>query len=131
MFFYYFKVSFSFTTFLFSWKYTNDNTSEQNADILQNILYVLLILHVVNGGLSGWTPWSSCSRMCVRGVQTRVRQCDNPAPRCGGEPCGNGVVTKQTKGCMVCPSKIVWKHCFVHTRTYLNILCNTRILVFV
>ena len=127
---YYFKVSFSFTIFFCGNVGMTIFRSRMQISF-KIFFYVLLILLVVNGGLSEWTPWSSCSRMCVRGVQTRVRQCNNPSPRCGGEPCGNGVVTKQTKGCMVCPSKIVWKHCFVHTRTYLNILCNTRILVFV
>ena len=46
--------------------------------------------------------------MCIRGVQKRVKKCDNPAPRCGGDPCGNGV-TKQERECMVCPSTIIVK----------------------
>jgi len=56
----------------------------------------------VNGGLSKWTSWSSCSQLCVKGLQTRRRLCNNPFPRCGGDPCGS-MNTKQDKQCLVCP----------------------------
>ena len=85
-------------------------TLRSRMQISFKIFVMFCLFSIVNGGLSEWTSWSGCSGMCVRGVQTRVRQCNNPAPRCGGEPCGNGVVTKQTKECMVCPSKIICKH---------------------
>ena len=71
------------------------------------VFLLFFYLHAVNGGLSGWTPWSSCSQMCVRGVQKRHRLCNNPAPRCGGNPCGAGADTKQERVCIVCPSKII------------------------
>ena len=87
---------------LLTWKNSNDNHLKYSLCSTHFFHF-----HAVNGGLSEWTTWSSCSRMCVSGVQTRVRRCTSPAPRCGGEPCGNDVATKQAKGCMVCPSKIV------------------------
>ncbi len=41
----------------------------------------------VNGGWSGWGPWTSCSVTCGTGTQTRTRTCTNPAPDCGGSYC--------------------------------------------
>ena len=40
---------------------------------------------VVNGGLSDWTKWSSCSSSC--GVMERHRSCTNPKPAYGGKEC--------------------------------------------
>lgn len=50
-------------------------------------------MHVVNGGLSEWTTWTGCSKMCVQGHQTRRRLCNNPPSRCGGDPCGGMVAS--------------------------------------
>lgn len=63
-------------------------------------------MHVVNGGLSEWTTWTGCSQMCVQGHQTRRRLCNNPPPRCGGDPCGR-IVAKEKRQCFVCPSKLL------------------------
>ena len=65
-----------------------------------------LFMHLVNGGLSEWTTWTGCSQMCVQGRQTRCRLCNNPPPRCGGDPCG-GMVAKEERQCLVCPSKLL------------------------
>uniref|UniRef100_A0A3Q2ZGK1 Uncharacterized protein n=1 Tax=Kryptolebias marmoratus TaxID=37003 RepID=A0A3Q2ZGK1_KRYMA len=42
---------------------------------------------VVNGSWSGWSEFSSCSRMCGGGVTRRTRQCNNPRPAFGGRGC--------------------------------------------
>ncbi|XP_023931784.1 uncharacterized protein LOC106153735 isoform X3 [Lingula anatina] len=57
-----------------------------------------------DGNWGSWTPWSSCPVTCGGGTQTRTRQCDNPAPSNGGNPCfGSGSESQQcnTQGCLV------------------------------
>ncbi|XP_013383271.1 uncharacterized protein LOC106153735 isoform X14 [Lingula anatina] len=57
-----------------------------------------------DGNWGSWTPWSSCPVTCGGGTQTRTRQCDNPAPSNGGNPCfGSGSESQQcnTQGCPV------------------------------
>ena len=41
----------------------------------------------MSGGWSAWGAWGDCSRSCDTGVAFRTRQCDNPRPAYGGEPC--------------------------------------------
>jgi len=42
---------------------------------------------IINGGFGSWNTWSSCSRSCEGGTQSRTRQCNNPTPANGGLNC--------------------------------------------
>ncbi|XP_033105528.1 hemicentin-1-like isoform X2 [Anneissia japonica] len=48
----------------------------------------------VDGGFGPWTPWEPCSKTCGRGIRTRERKCNNPAPQYGGREC-QGRTTEQ------------------------------------
>ncbi|XP_047135033.1 uncharacterized protein LOC100209306 isoform X2 [Hydra vulgaris] len=41
----------------------------------------------INGGLSPWSEWTSCSVFCGTGIQSSQRFCNNPLPKCGGKEC--------------------------------------------
>ncbi|XP_052778492.1 coadhesin-like [Mya arenaria] len=41
----------------------------------------------VDGGMSDWSEWSTCSHSCGNGTQTRNRTCTNPTPLYGGAYC--------------------------------------------
>ena len=41
----------------------------------------------IAGDWSSWGDWSNCNSSCGGGVRERRRQCDNPAPQCGGQGC--------------------------------------------
>ena len=43
--------------------------------------------HSISGGWSSWSSWSSCNRTCGGGVRERRRECNEPAPACGGSSC--------------------------------------------
>ena len=51
---------------------------------------------LVDGDWSEWGAWFSCSKECG-GTQQRVRQCDDPKPRNGGQDCGEDFI--QTRPC--------------------------------
>ncbi|XP_078597525.1 cartilage intermediate layer protein 2-like [Branchiostoma floridae x Branchiostoma japonicum] len=42
---------------------------------------------LIHGMWSTWMAWSTCSQSCGGGTQLRQRQCNNPAPSSGGNPC--------------------------------------------
>ncbi|XP_032094423.1 A disintegrin and metalloproteinase with thrombospondin motifs 13 isoform X1 [Thamnophis elegans] len=42
---------------------------------------------MVHGQWSSWTSFTSCSRSCGGGIRSRQRQCNNPRPAFGGQPC--------------------------------------------
>ncbi|XP_058015543.1 A disintegrin and metalloproteinase with thrombospondin motifs 13 [Ahaetulla prasina] len=42
---------------------------------------------MVHGQWSSWTSFTSCSRSCGGGITSRRRQCNNPRPAFGGQPC--------------------------------------------
>ncbi|CAH1776061.1 unnamed protein product [Owenia fusiformis] len=63
----------------------------------------------VNGGWSEFGPWSSCSRTCEAGVMYRIRDCSNPTPQHGGQPCIGS--TRQVINCTLvtnCPVNGGW-----------------------
>lgn len=41
----------------------------------------------VDGSWSSWYPWTSCSKTCGIGFNTRHRRCSNPYPQHGGAKC--------------------------------------------
>lgn len=52
----------------------------------------------INGGWSDWSMWSSCSKSCGKGYQTRYRSCNNPTPENGGQICMGG--SKEMQECI-------------------------------
>lgn len=40
-----------------------------------------------DGFWGNWGPYTKCSANCDWGTQTRTRECDNPVPASGGQPC--------------------------------------------
>ena len=50
-------------------------------------LFVHLPSSSVLGMWSGWSAWSKCSSSCGNGQQSRKRECNNPKPDHGGDPC--------------------------------------------
>ncbi|KAG5850585.1 hypothetical protein ANANG_G00084020 [Anguilla anguilla] len=62
----------------------------------------------VAGNWGAWLPWSPCSESCGKGMQTRIRLCNNPPPSFDGPPC-EGADT-QTQVCQErhCPVDGKW-----------------------
>ncbi|XP_032229700.2 uncharacterized protein LOC5505409 [Nematostella vectensis] len=57
----------------------------------------------VDGGLSEWSSWDKCDKLCADGQQRRHRSCTNPKPRCGGKDCtALNLPTTETKACYSC-----------------------------
>ena len=42
---------------------------------------------LVDGGVTPWSAWETCSAACGPGTKTRSRTCTNPEPQYGGEDC--------------------------------------------
>ncbi|XP_061197855.1 SCO-spondin-like isoform X2 [Saccostrea echinata] len=57
----------------------------------------------INGGFGEWSVWSSCSKSCGTGEQTRQRFCDNPKPQFGGENCKDIFENKKDCNTQPCP----------------------------
>ena len=55
----------------------------------ENILdkKMVMFLSSVAGQWGGWMPWSSCSKTCGGGTQTKSRLCNSPPPADGGNYC--------------------------------------------
>ena len=49
----------------------------------------MINLILVHGGWSEWVdvPDAKCTRTCGTGFKEQVRNCTNPVPECGGNPC--------------------------------------------
>ncbi|XP_077463990.1 hemicentin-1 [Stigmatopora argus] len=62
----------------------------------------------VAGGWGPWLPWSPCSETCGKGMQSRIRLCNNPPPAFDGSQC-EGTDT-QTQVCKErpCPLDGKW-----------------------
>lgn len=63
----------------------------------------MIVVMLVDGGLSSWSLWSRCDRVCGGGKRQRLRSCTNPPPSSGGKGCGSHYY--ESKECAVnkCP----------------------------
>ncbi|KAM8934363.1 properdin [Pelodytes ibericus] len=62
----------------------------------------------VDGSWSVWSAWSSCSVTCASGERQRKRECDNPAPVCGGGCIGQKTEVTPCNTQQVCPTHGSW-----------------------
>ncbi|XP_053341492.1 hemicentin-1 [Clarias gariepinus] len=62
----------------------------------------------VAGNWASWLPWSPCSETCGKGMQTRIRLCNNPPPSFGGPPCSGADTQTQVCTERNCPVDGKW-----------------------
>ena len=76
---------------------TYNSTVKQYIFVLMPLIVILIL---VDGKWSRWGKWGTCSVSCGRGIQTRTRACNNPAPQNGGKECdSDGSIAEQTRPC--------------------------------
>jgi len=73
----------------------------------ENSVKIRTVSILVNGGFSLWSAWTTCSKTCGTGSQSRRRTCSNPVPADGGQNCTGEY--EQAKSCKLtsCPGKYV------------------------
>ena len=55
---------------------------------IHEYLYIrLLLVTVMDGNYTEWSPWGNCSATCGGGLKQRQRTCTNPKPGYGGKDC--------------------------------------------
>lgn len=59
----------------------------------------------VAGNWGAWLPWSPCSETCGKGMQTRLRLCNNPPPSFEGPSCEGPDTQTQVCNERNCPGK--------------------------
>lgn len=57
----------------------------------------------IDGGLSVWSGWTTCTASCGGGEHSRKRRCDSPAPDHGGKDCVGGLTETQVCNANPCP----------------------------
>ena len=67
-----------------------------------------LICPLVDGGLSNWSAWGTCTFTCGTGTRTRTRTCTKPSPQYGGKDCTGLGDKQQQENCNAhnCPGKV-------------------------
>ena len=66
-------------------------------------------LTVRNGNWGSWGGWSTCTKSCGRGVRSKTRKCNNPAPSNGGQNCPGSSSSSLTCNTQSCPGFIFTK----------------------
>ncbi|XP_062620365.1 uncharacterized protein LOC134281944 [Saccostrea cucullata] len=62
------------------------------------------VASVVNDAWSSWGSWTSCSKSCGTGKQTRSRSCTNPKPSGGGKSCSGLSLDGRYCNTKTCPA---------------------------
>eukprot|EP00105_Crassostrea_gigas_P023961 XP_011444035.1 PREDICTED: SCO-spondin isoform X3 [Crassostrea gigas] len=62
----------------------------------------------IDGGLTNWGSWGTCSVSCGGGTQVRTRSCTNPSPQYGGALCSGATSQNQTCNTQVCIIDGAW-----------------------
>jgi len=62
----------------------------------------------VDGGWSDFAGWTSCTKTCGGGTQTRSRTCTKPAPSHGGRPCQGQSQERRSCNVYYCPVDGGW-----------------------
>ena len=57
----------------------------------------------VNGGFTPWSLFTTCSKSCGEGSQSRTRSCTAPEPKYGGIECDGPVLDEQKCKQVDCP----------------------------
>ena len=65
----------------------------------------LCFFHLVDGGYTNWTPWTSCSKSCGGGTRVRDRVCTNPPPSNNGQPCSGASYENENCNTQPCPGE--------------------------
>ena len=62
----------------------------------------------IDGGLTPWSTWSTCTETCGTGTRTRTKTCTNPLPQNGGKDCTGLGDTQRQEDCNTqnCPGKV-------------------------
>lgn len=60
---------------------------------------------VVAGNWGSWLPWSQCSETCGKGMQSRIRLCNNPPPAFDGPQCEGSDTQTQVCKERPCPGE--------------------------
>ncbi len=64
----------------------------------------MTIIFTVNGNWGAWSAWATCSQSCASGTQSRIRQCNNPAPSNAGAACVGSDTESQDCNAQACPA---------------------------
>ncbi|KAI3368574.1 hypothetical protein L3Q82_025583, partial [Scortum barcoo] len=62
----------------------------------------------VAGNWGSWLPWSPCSETCGKGMQSRIRLCNNPPPAFDGQQCEGSDTQTQVCKERPCPVDGKW-----------------------
>ncbi|VDI00055.1 Hypothetical predicted protein, partial [Mytilus galloprovincialis] len=62
----------------------------------------------INGNWTEWSPWNECSVTCGGGIKFRERNCSNPDPQYGGDPCFGNTTNIETCNEDPCPIDGNW-----------------------